>query len=60
VRPGDRLSVHACVAAVRPSRSKPQMGSVHMDYTVSNQRGEAVMTFKGIGILMRRNPATNG
>lgn len=54
VRHGDILSVKSEVAELRPSRSRPGVGSLHQDMTVSNQRGEVVMTFKSIGILKCR------
>lgn len=56
VYPGDTLRVETVVTEVRPSRSKPDMGSVHSDITVFNQSGEPVMTMKSIG-LVRRRPA---
>lgn len=56
VYPGDTLRVETVVTEVRPSRSKPDMGSVHSDITVFNQSGEPVMMMKSIG-LVRRRPA---
>lgn len=56
VYPGDTLSVETVVTEVRPSRSKPDIGTVHSDITVLNQLGEPVMTMKSIG-LIRRRPA---
>ncbi|MGF1628521.1 MAG: MaoC family dehydratase [Kiloniellaceae bacterium] len=54
VRPGDTLKVRATVREKRPSKSKPDRGTLLMDYEVKNQRGEAVMTFTAIHILARR------
>ncbi len=54
VRPGDVLSVRSEITELRPSRSKPGIGSLHQDLTVLNHKGEAVMTLKSIGILKRR------
>jgi acyl dehydratase len=56
VYPGDTLRVETVVTDVRPSRSKPDIGSVHSDITVFNQNDEPVMTMKSIG-LVRRRPA---
>lgn len=56
VYPGDTLRVETVVTEVRPSRSKPDIGTVHSDITVFNQNNEPVMTMKSIG-LVRRRPA---
>jgi acyl dehydratase len=54
VVPGDRLTLHAEVVDVRPSRSKPDRGSITLAYTLYNQAGDRVLTMKGLGILKRR------
>ncbi|MCH8861204.1 MAG: MaoC family dehydratase [Proteobacteria bacterium] len=54
VRPGDILSVKTEITELRPSRSRPGFGSLHQDMTVSNHKGEVVMTFKSIAMLQRR------
>ena len=54
VRPGDSIRVEAQVKDKRPSRSRPDRGSLTMAYTVRNQTGEAVMTFTAIHILQKR------
>jgi len=54
VRPGDTLRVAATVQEIRPSRSKPDRGTLLMDYTVTNQNGQPVMTFTAIHILARK------
>lgn len=54
VRPGDTLRTEADVMATRPSRSKPDRGSVEMAFSVRNQRDEVVMTFRTTIILARR------
>jgi acyl dehydratase len=54
VRPGDTLSVRATVLEARPSASKPDRGLVRTFFEVLNQRGEIVMTVKGINVLKRR------
>ena len=54
VRPGDTLSVRATVLEARVSTSKPDRGLVRTFFEVLNQRGEIVMTVKGINVLKRR------
>jgi len=54
VRPGDTLSVRATVLEARPSTSKPDRGLVRTLFEVLNQRGEIVMTVKGMNMLKRR------
>ncbi|GAB4373009.1 MAG: MaoC family dehydratase [Kiloniellaceae bacterium] len=54
VRPGDTIKVQATVREKRPSRSKPDRGTLLMDYAVTNQLGETVMTFTAIHIFARR------
>lgn len=56
VYPGDVLRLETEVTEVRPSRSKPEIGSVHSNIGVFNQDDQPVMTVKSIG-LMRRRPA---
>ena len=55
VYPGDTLTVTATIVDKTPSRSKPEIGSFRSDTVVTNQHGEAVMTFTSI-VLMRRRP----
>jgi len=56
VYPGDTLRVESEIVEVRPSRSKPEMGSFRTAVTVLNQDDVAVLTFTSI-VLMRRRPA---
>jgi len=56
VRPGDTLTGWVECAAKVPSRSKPQLGVIHEHWQVTNQKGELVMTSKGIN-MVRRRPA---
>ena len=56
VYPGDTLRVESEIVEVRPSRSKPEIGSFRSAVTVLNQDDVAVMTFTSI-VLMRRRPA---
>ncbi len=55
VYPDDTLHVSSKVIEVRPSRSKPEIGSFKSATTVSNQDGDPVLTFTSI-VLMRRRP----
>jgi acyl dehydratase len=57
VRPGDTLHSELTITESRPSRSKPDRGMLMTSIRVLNQRGEEVMTFKGMQ-LTRRRPAT--
>ncbi|MBL6613961.1 MAG: MaoC family dehydratase [Reyranella sp.] len=54
VRPGDRLTAWVECAAKVPSKSRPEMGVVHEHWQAVNQKGELVMTAKGINMLRRR------
>jgi acyl dehydratase len=56
VYPGDRLTVTGTVIDKTPSRSKPEIGSVRTQTTVTNQDEIPVMRFTSI-VLMRRRPA---
>ena len=55
VYPGDTLHVSSTVVDVRPSRSKPDIGSFRSDTIVTNQDDVPVLTFTSI-VLMRRRP----
>lgn len=52
VRPGDTLKGTATVKAMRPSRSRPDLGLVDFAYRLNNQHGEIVMTIRGNGMLL--------
>jgi acyl dehydratase len=56
VYPGDTLHVHSKIVEIRPSRSKPEIGSFRTATTVTNQDEVPVLTFTSI-VLMRRRPA---
>ncbi|MFW2830886.1 MaoC family dehydratase [Sphingomonas sp. ID0503] len=56
VYPGDTLSGENRITEIRPSRSKPEIGSIRSHVTTRNQHGEDVMTYEAI-LLMRRRPA---
>ena len=55
VYPGDTLHVSSKIVEVRPSRSKPEIGSFRSATVVTNQNGEPVLSFISI-VLMRRRP----
>jgi acyl dehydratase len=54
VRPGDTLRARFTIVEVVPSRSKPDRGIVRTLNEVLNQRGEVVMTVRGLGMFGRR------
>lgn len=54
VYPGDTLNVETEIVALRPSRSRPDIGSVTVKLTVFNQHGEPVMTQLGINLVKQR------
>jgi acyl dehydratase len=54
VYPGDTLRVEGEVIEVRPSQSRPEMGSTKNRLTVFNQHDEPVMTMISIGLVRRR------
>lgn len=56
VYPGDRITVTGKIVDKTPSRSKPEIGSVRTETTVTNQDGVPVMRFTSI-VLVRRRPA---
>lgn len=54
VRPGDTLTAWVECAGKVPSKSRPEMGIVHEHWRATNQKGELVMTAKGINMVRRR------
>lgn len=54
VYPGDTLRVEIETLEVRPSRSRPEMGSTKGRVTVFNQKDEPVMTMLSIGLVATR------
>jgi acyl dehydratase len=56
VYPGDRLTVHGKIVEKTPSRSKPHLGTIRTETTVTNQDDVPVMRFTSI-VLMQRRPA---
>jgi acyl dehydratase len=53
VRPGDSLQVTTEILDVRPSRSKPGYGIVHLRNVTTNQRGEIVQTMTAHAMIPR-------
>lgn len=54
VRPGDTLHVEIEVVGNKPSSSKPDRGILTVAYSITNQKGEAVLTFRAMHLLKRR------
>ncbi|MBW4329811.1 MaoC family dehydratase [Stakelama sp. CBK3Z-3] len=54
VYPGDTLRCETAVLELRPSRSRPDIGSVRSEMKVYNQNDEAVMRFVSIALIARR------
>ena len=54
VYPGDRLTVTGKIIEKTPSRSKPQIGVIRTETTVSNQDDVPVMRFNSIVMMLRR------
>lgn len=55
VYPGDTLTMRGMIVDKTPSRSKPELGTIRTQTTVTNQDGVDVMRFTSI-VLMRRRP----
>lgn len=56
VYPGDTLTMRGLIVDKTPSRSKPEIGTIRTQTTVTNQDGVDVMRFTSI-VLMQRRPA---
>jgi len=54
VRPGDELRVESEVLEVRPSKSRPEQGTIKVRSTTLNQRDEAVQVYVGNLVVRRR------
>ena len=54
VRPGDTLHTEVEVMGLRPSKSKPDRGLAHLKFLGINQRGETVLSYIGMNMLLRR------
>src|SRR5919202_6309128 len=59
VYPGDTLHVRSRIVDIRPSRSKPDIGSFRAATEVTNQDGVPVLTFTSIVLMRRRPPASS-
>jgi len=57
VRPGDRLHVRVTIVETKRSQSKPDRGIVRVQQEVINQRGETVMSLRGMSLSKCRTPA---
>jgi len=57
VFPGDTLRVESTILDKKPSRSRPEIGTIYMQNKVYNQNGELVMSNKPMVMYRRRNPA---
>jgi acyl dehydratase len=51
---GDRLRVRGEIIETRPSESKPGLGIIRSLLTLSNQRGETVVSFEAAALLRQR------
>jgi acyl dehydratase len=60
VRPGDHLRLKMTVEATKPSRSKPDRGTVLHRWEVFNQTGEQVMQMSGYGMFLKRPGRNEG
>jgi acyl dehydratase len=56
VRPGDELHAKSEILEVRPSKSRPDRGTIRVRTTTYNQNDEAVQEFTGNLLVPRRNP----
>jgi acyl dehydratase len=54
VRPGDAISIRITISETRRSTSKPDRGIVHSYIEVLNQKGEKVMSVKGVNLIASR------
>ncbi|MBB3763972.1 MaoC family dehydratase [Sphingomicrobium lutaoense] len=54
VYPGDTIRVSSEVVDMRPSRSRPERGTLWTDVFVHNQHNELVMRYRSIVMVMRR------
>ncbi|MFZ5441071.1 MAG: MaoC family dehydratase [Myxococcota bacterium] len=53
---GDTLRLKVTVLEQKPSRSRPEMGSVQSRFEVFNQKGEVVMHMTAWSMFKKRNP----
>lgn len=55
VFPGDTLRVKSTVMSKKPSRSRPDMGTMVLHNEIYNQRDEVVLSYKPIAMFRKRN-----
>jgi len=55
---GDRLRLRGEIIEARPSESKPELGIIRSRLSLTNQRGELVISFKTAAMLKRRPQQT--
>jgi acyl dehydratase len=58
VRPGDELHAKSEILEVRPSKSRPDRGTIRVRTTTYNQNDEAVQEFTGNLLVPRRTPTS--
>jgi acyl dehydratase len=58
VRPGDELHAKSEILEVRPSKSRPDRGTIRVRTTTYNQNDEPVQEFTGNLLVPRRNPVS--
>jgi len=58
VRPGDELYAKSEILEVRPSKSRPDRGTIRVRTTTYNQNDEPVQEFTGNLLVPRRNPVS--
>lgn len=56
VRPGDHLRVRLTIIETKRSQSKPDRGIVRVQQEMINQRGETVMSLRGMSLSKCRAP----
>jgi acyl dehydratase len=54
VRPGDTLTARVTILELIPSKSRPDRGTIRTLGEMVNQRGEVVMSMRGLGFFGRR------
>lgn len=55
VRPGDRITAHSRIEAMRPSASRPGVGMATLRHWVTNQDGDTVFSFVSTDMVYRRD-----
>ena len=58
VRPGDTLQLETEIIEARQSRSKPQHGIIRIHNTMTNNRGQIVLTYMANALVQRRPEIT--